>query len=78
MARVIFDDWLSILHFLWGVVAAFSGPMGFFAVVLFVWYQRQEAERPDYTLGDVEEFLIGYVMGLQWFQWFQWKQTFYI
>lgn len=73
MAKVIFDDGVSLFHLAWGLLTALSGPLAFILAGAFIIYQRQEAERPDYTLGDMMEYLTGWLLGLQWLQWFQWK-----
>jgi len=65
MARVyIYDDKRSILHSLLGFVSAFLLWGSWVVIILFIVYQVTERENPTATLGDVVEFIIGYIYGL--------------
>jgi len=73
MARVVFDDWFSVFHAIWGILTALSGPLWFLPFLLFWWYEQGEKEHRTDTLGDWVEYLSGWLIALQWFQWFHWK-----
>ena len=65
MARLyLYDDKRSILHTLLGFLSAFTLAWGLVILVLYTLYEIQEKENPIATLGDVVEFIIGYVYGL--------------
>ena len=73
MARVVFDDWQSFFHFLWGMLTAIGGPLGIIPLVIFWWYQNEEKERQTNTLGDWVEYFTGWLFVISLLQWFQWK-----
>lgn len=70
MARLyLFDDKRSVLHALLGFATAFTLTWGIVILFLFTLYQIRENESPVATVGDVVEFLIGYIYGLAVFVW---------
>lgn len=63
LARVyLFDDKRSIWHVLLGFLSAFTLAYSLAILLLFTLYQIRERENP--VLGDVVEFLVGYIYGL--------------
>lgn len=65
MARLyLFDDRRSILHALLGFASAFLLAHGLLILLIYTVYEVRENETPVSTVGDVVEFLIGYVYGL--------------
>ena len=64
MAKIIFDDKRSIWHGLIGFISAFLLVFSIFIIGIYVIYQRREKEAFGFTLGDVMEFVIGYIYGL--------------
>lgn len=65
MARLyIFDDKRSIWHAVFGFITAFTLSYSLIILFMYIIYQVKERENPIATLGDVVEFLIGYVYGL--------------
>lgn len=67
MREYLFDDWNSVVHAVYGVIAAllvFKG-YGVISVILFfvyLVYELLEPERPVATVGDVVEFMVGYII----------------
>lgn len=65
MARLyLYDDKRSVLHTVLGFLSAFILVWGLLILVIFTVYEVREKEAPVATVGDVVEFLIGYVYGL--------------
>ncbi|GAB6102376.1 hypothetical protein JCM16138_15990 [Thermococcus atlanticus] len=65
MARLyLYDDKRSIFHSILGFASAFLLVYGLLVLVIFTVYEVREKEAPVATVGDVVEFLIGYVAGL--------------
>ena len=65
MARLyLYDDKRSILHTVLGFLSAFTLAWGLLILVIFTVYEVREKEAPVATVGDVVEFIIGYVYGL--------------
>lgn len=65
LARLyLFDDKRSVWHAFLGFLAAFTLAYGLVILLLYTIYQVREKEAPVATVGDVVEFLIGYVYGL--------------
>ena len=70
MARLyLYDDKRSILHTLIGFLSAFTLAWGLVILVIYTLYEIREEESPVATLGDVVEFIIGYIYGLAVFVW---------
>ncbi|KUH34251.1 hypothetical protein APY94_02965 [Thermococcus celericrescens] len=65
----LFDDKRSILHAVLGFFSAFLLGWSLLVLVIFTAYEVRENENPTATLGDVVEFLIGYVYGLAFLVW---------
>ena len=71
MARLyLFDDKRSLLHTVLGFLSAFTLAWGLLILVIFTLYEVREKEAPVATVGDVVEFIIGYVYGLAVVIWF--------
>lgn len=66
MAKVIFDDWKSFIHFAIGFFSAFLGHLSIVVIVVYVLYQRQEKEMKQVTNGDLIEYIMGFIYGLTW------------
>ena len=65
MARLyLFDDKRSILHTVLGFLSAFTLAWGLLILVIFTVYEVREKEAPVATVGDVVEFILGYIYGL--------------
>lgn len=65
LARVyLFDDKRSLWHVVLGFLSAFTLAYSLAILLLFTLYQIRERENPVSTLGDVLEFIIGYIYGL--------------
>lgn len=64
MAKIIFDDLKSHWHAVIGFFSAFLLVFSIGIIAIYIWYQRQEKETIGFTLGDLIEFLVGYVYGL--------------
>lgn len=67
MRDYLFDDWRSIFHGLYGVLGALLVFKGFGAIsaimfVIYLLYELSEQERPVATVGDVFEYVIGYLL----------------
>ena len=70
MARLyLFDDKRSLWHAFLGFASAFLLVYGLVVLVVYTAYQVRENEAPVATVGDVVEFLIGYVYGLAVLVW---------
>ena len=65
MARLyLYDDKRSILHTVLGFLSAFTLAWGLLILVIFTVYEVREKEAPVATVGDVVEFILGYIYGL--------------
>ena len=65
MARLyLYDDRRSVFHTVLGLASAFLLVYGLVFLLVYLVYEVREKERPVATVGDVVEFLIGYVAGL--------------
>jgi len=65
MAReYIFDDKRSLWHAFLGFISAFALVYSLLILLIYTIYEIREREKPTATLGDVTEFLIGYIYGL--------------
>lgn len=65
LARLyLFDDKRSIWHAFLGFLTAFTLAYGLVILLLYTIYQVREKEYPVATVGDVVEFLVGYIYGL--------------
>jgi len=66
LTAVVFDDAYSILHAVLGAVVRlikyYNIPLALVIIITFIIYQIRESEKDVYTLGDVLEFLVGYVI----------------
>ena len=70
MARLyLYDDKRSVLHTVLGFFSGFLLGWSLLVLVIFTAYEVRENENPTATLGDVVEFLIGYVYGLAVLVW---------
>ncbi|NJE13872.1 hypothetical protein, partial [Thermococcus sp. LS2] len=69
----IFDDKRSLWHTFLGFISAFTLAYSIVILLLFTLYQVREREKPTSTLGDVVEFVIGYVYGLAVLVWLKIK-----
>lgn len=65
----MFDDKRSIFHAMLGFLTAFLLQFSLIVILAYVFYQVRERENPVATVGDVVEFLIGYVYGLVFLVW---------
>jgi hypothetical protein len=61
---MIFDDWKSIIHYIFGFVSSFNVVWLIFASAIFLAYQLTESRDFVELVGDCIEFLIGVVCGL--------------
>jgi len=73
MKKQLFDDKKSIAHTLLGFISAFTLVYSLIILLLFILYQIREREKGIYTLGDVMEFVIGYIYGLAVLVWLKLK-----
>ncbi|NPA98168.1 MAG: hypothetical protein GXO43_02205 [Crenarchaeota archaeon] len=69
MARLyVFDDSRSVFHFLYAVLVYLPSAkhpyVSLIGTLLFLLYEVPEKENPISTLGDLEEFIIGALIGL--------------
>lgn len=68
MREYIFDDWGSVWHSILGFILGVLSKKYYWFVlimtVVYIVYQCLEKERPVSTVGDIVEFLVGYVLGL--------------
>lgn len=70
MARVyLFDDRNSLFHAVLGFFSAFLLGWSLLVLVIFTAYEVREPEDPTATVGDVVEFLLGYIYGLAVLVW---------
>ncbi|NJE04189.1 hypothetical protein [Thermococcus sp. MV11] len=70
LARLyLYDDRRSILHTVLGFASAFLLVYGLLVLVIYLVYEVREKEYPVATVGDVVEFLIGYIYGLAVLVW---------
>lgn len=53
-----------MFHALLGFASAFLLAWSLVVLVMFTLYEISESEKPAATLGDVVEFLVGYIYGL--------------
>jgi len=65
----LFDDKRSLGHALLGFLTAFTLTWGIVILLLYTLYEIREEESPVATVGDVVEFLIGYIYGLAMVVW---------
>lgn len=74
MRTYLFDDRNSVIHAVFGYILAMLSKYGgvvakvlsIIAFILFVVYEANEPENPSSTVGDIEEFIVGFVIGLMW------------
>ena len=60
----LFDDWLSLLHFLYAALIALLDPtLAVAASIAFTAYQLVERERGPEKLGDFVEWMLGLLAG---------------
>ncbi|AFL94733.1 hypothetical protein CL1_0525 [Thermococcus cleftensis] len=65
LARLyLYDDKRSVFHTILGFASAFLLVYGLLVLVIYLVYEVREKEYPVATVGDVVEFLVGYVCGL--------------
>ncbi|AIU70200.1 hypothetical protein TEU_07560 [Thermococcus eurythermalis] len=65
LARLyLYDDKRSVLHTVLGFASAFLLIYGLAVFLIYLVYEVREKEAPVATVGDVVEFLVGYVVGL--------------
>jgi len=70
LARLyLFDDKRSVLHTVLGFASAFLLIYGLVVFFIYLVYEVREKEAPVATVGDVVEFLVGYVAGLALLIW---------
>ncbi|CAI1492053.1 conserved protein of unknown function [Thermococcus nautili] len=70
LARLyLYDDKRSILHTVLGFASAFLLIYGLAVFLIYLVYEVREKEAPISTIGDVVEFLVGYVAGLAVILW---------
>jgi len=70
LARLyLYDDKRSVLHTVLGFASAFSLIYGLVIFLVYLVYEVREKEAPVATVGDVVEFLVGYVVGLAFLVW---------
>ena len=70
MARLyLYDDRRSVLHTVLGFASAFLLVYGLAVFLIYLVYEVREKEAPVATVGDVVEFLVGYVVGLAFLVW---------
>jgi len=70
MARMyLYDDRRSVLHSILGFASAFLLVYGLVILLIYLVYEVREKEAPVATVGDVVEFLVGYVYGLAVLVW---------
>jgi len=66
MDTYLFDDvdsvWHAVLGFLVGAFAPFL--LGAFIILVFLVYEVEEPENPISTVGDVVEFMSGFMLGV--------------
>ncbi|WP_324735312.1 hypothetical protein VFC49_09200 [Thermococcus sp. SY098] len=75
MAReYIFDDKRSLWHAFLGFVSAFALIYSLLILLIYTVYQIREKEKPTATLGDIVEFLIGYIYGLAVVVWWMYAR----
>ncbi|ALM76472.1 hypothetical protein [Thermococcus barophilus] len=76
MAReYIFDDKRSIWHAFLGFISAFALVYSLLVLLIYTVYQIREKEKPVSTLGDIVEFLIGYIYGLAVVVWWMYAKV---
>lgn len=65
MKTYLYDDRNSIIHSVLGFIIPFLPHLiGLLIFLIFLIYEVQEKENPISTVGDVVEFLCGFVLGL--------------
>ncbi|AHL23874.1 hypothetical protein BD01_2287 [Thermococcus nautili] len=70
MARLyLYDDKRSVFHTVLGFASAFLLIYGLVVFISYLVYEVREKEAPISTIGDVVEFIIGYVAGLAVLLW---------
>lgn len=67
MRQYLFDDWRSVVHAVLGAICAIGvhlevGILSALAFLIFILYELPEPESPVATIGDVFEFVIGYLL----------------
>ncbi len=64
----VFDDWKSIIHFLYGIFVSFilflCPPAGLFLLFIFIIYEIGEKEPLENKIGDFIEFGLGLFIGV--------------
>lgn len=70
MREYLFDDWRSVFHAVFGFIISLFGksiPMiSALLIIVYVVYEALEKERAVATVGDVVEFMIGFMIGSLW------------
>jgi len=75
MAReYVFDDKRSLWHAFLGFVSAFALVYSLLILLIYTVYQIREKEKPASTLGDIVEFLVGYIYGLAVVVWWMYAR----
>jgi len=62
--REIFDDLKSIIHFLLGLIVPIVPILNIIIILVFIVYQIKEDEILLYKIGDILEFILGFVTGV--------------
>lgn len=60
----LFDDWCLVFYVFFGFVLVFFLVWSLVVLVMFILYEISELEKLVVILGDVVEFLVGYIYGL--------------
>ena len=67
MREYLYDDWRSIFHTVLGFAVAMFGKsipiVGALFIIMYVVYEAVEKEKAMATVGDVVEFMIGFMIG---------------
>ena len=70
MREYLFDDKRSIWHTMLGLLVAVLGKrmpvLGALGIIVYVIYEVIENEKAVSTVGDVIEFIIGFMVGSLW------------
>lgn len=64
MKTYLFDDRNSLIHAVLGFLFTLIPLLGAIGWPIFVYYEWQEFESPEATIGDIEEALIGVIEAL--------------
>jgi len=70
MREYLFDDWRSIFHFILGMIVPLISKVSLLLSVIvvsvYVIYQVLDEENAINTIGDIVEFMVGFMIGLLW------------